>query len=100
MAAKRKRLKTLNKIEELPLTCDLSRLTSHLKEKLKRCQEMELVDCAKHCLVFLILFNKRRPFEVAEIKVSNYLAEINRKIEDHTEIMNCLDESEKILAQR
>jgi len=101
-AAKRQRLSNLNESTPLPTTQDLVTLTAFLKEKIckiMREAEPNYVELVKLVVSALIVFNKRRPMEVLEIKLTDYqLSKENQ--EEREEIMNHLSVDEKIVANR
>ncbi|XP_074035340.1 uncharacterized protein isoform X2 [Leptinotarsa decemlineata] len=93
-----------NKEELLPLTSDLKKLKEYLEtssqnsfEQLKRNEKDELAYNSLKELLYcqIILMNRRRPAEVAQIKVETYKS-INLNVQE-TEFEECLTESEKIL---
>lgn len=98
VAGKQQRHKKINKQEEIPLTSDLNLLSKYLKEKIPLTKDSTTLK--KLCLSYLIMFNKRRPMEVAELTSTNYLMAIGASTLDNEEIVNSLSEAEKILAKR
>ena len=58
------------------------------------------INLRKLCCAYLILFNKRRPMEVAEIKTETYLLEIKKDIADNEEIKRSLSAAENEMAGR
>lgn len=98
VAGKRQRLKRINRPEELPLSSDLADLSAYLKEQIMTTNDVNRL--AKLCLCYLIVFNKRRPMEVAEITTEAYITEIQRPIEDNPEILNSLEFTERLMAER
>lgn len=96
-----------NKNELLPLTTDLKKLNVFLQTKaeeayqqlLKTEENYSAYNNLKEVLYCqIILLNRRRPAEVAQLKVKKYIA-INNNLENNnkTEFENCLSETEKIL---
>ncbi|KAJ8930172.1 hypothetical protein NQ314_017068 [Rhamnusium bicolor] len=93
-----------NKEELLPLTSDLKKLKDYLEriaqdnfEKLKKNKKDELAYNSLKEILYcqIILMNRRRPAEVAQIKVETYKS-INLDVKE-TEFDGCLTETEKIL---
>lgn len=99
-AARRQKLAKLNKVQQLPSTEDLQTVTLYLESEMKK--EVENSDhdvqtLTKLTLTSLIVFNKRRPTEVAELKT----ADLRRAHQDdNTEMLATLTPSERLLAQR
>lgn len=100
VSAKRQKLAALNKLEELPLAEDVERLSKSLRADIANYKSHSGPFLTKLCLAFLVILNKRRPMEVAELKVSDYLKEINRDVVDNSCILNSLDSTEKLLSKR
>lgn len=68
VAGKRQRVKKLSKTEDLPLQSDMNKLSDYLKQEIcKITTESESLRLSKLTLSYLILYNKQRPTEVAEI---------------------------------
>lgn len=88
----------LNKAILLPDTNDLVKLTKFLNLKISS-PTTEYVLLQKFLLTAMILFNKRRPAEVADIKISDYQLSLENQ-EDREEIMNSLPAEERIVASR
>ena len=98
---KKQRLDKLNKTTLLPKSIDLVQLTSWLKEEVER-QLEDLTDyfkLVKLAVSSLILFNSRRPMEVAEIKVEDFKRSLEFQ-EEQEEIVKSLSVEEKLLANR
>ncbi|KAJ8961011.1 hypothetical protein NQ314_006016 [Rhamnusium bicolor] len=96
--------KKWNKEELLPLTSDLKKLKDYLEriaqdnfEELKKNKKDELAYNSLKEILYcqIILMNRRRPAEVAQIKVETYKS-INLDVKE-TEFDGCLTETEKIL---
>lgn len=94
-----------NKNELLPLTSDLKKLQEYLS--LQAEQALEHLQTSpsssdsycklKECLyVQIILLNRRRPAEVAQLKVQTYKS-ISLEPENDNELQKCLTETERIL---
>lgn len=98
VAGKQQRHKKINTQEEIPLTGDLNTLSKYLKEQIMI--ESDKSSLRKLCLSFLILFNKRRPMEVAELTKKNFLEAYGATNQDNEEIVKSLTEAERILAKR
>lgn len=96
VANKQQRYQRINIQHELPLTSDLRDFSEWLKTQILK--ETEVERLRKLIMTYLILFNKRRPMEVAELTITNYRLE-NSQTHNH-EVMNSLSETEKILAKR
>lgn len=101
VAAKKQKLSTLNRSEELPLKKDLQLLGQHMREKIRYFESKgDLSELSKHCLALLIVFNKRRPMEVSDIEVENFLEQMGKSYEETPEVLDTLDETEKAVAAR
>lgn len=91
----------LNKPQLLPLTTDLVELTNYLKNQL-----LQQIACPNYCrlqkliLTYLILFNKRRPAEVADMTVGDYKVAMESQDEDREEIMASMSLEERATAER
>lgn len=94
-----------NKEELLPLTSDLKKLNKYLadasKEKYDMLQtrnEVEAYHALKEILYCqILLLNRRRPAEVAQVKLQTYQSINLKSSNQNTEFENCLTETEKIL---
>lgn len=100
--------KKWNKSELLPLTTDLKKLHLYLKdnaeENFSTLQEIKNNETAYNNLKEIIysqiiLLNRRRPAEVAQIKINTFKS-VNLSCEKETEFDSCLTETEKILLNR
>ena len=101
VAGKRQKLRRLNKPEDLPEESDMSALNAYVKKQiLDSTADQDTVRLSKVVLAYLILFNKRRPSEVAEITTVSYLAEAYRNINDNQEILKSLSVSERLMSKR
>lgn len=100
--------KKWNKNDLLPLTTDLKKLNLYLQDKAE--ENFNILQAAKHNepaytnlkeIIYsqIILLNRRRPAEVAQIKI-NTLKSVNLSCEKETEFSSCLTETEKILLNR
>lgn len=98
VAGKQQRHKKINKQDEIPLTSDLHLLSEDLRQRIAK--SSDIIDLRKLCLAFLILFNKRRPMEVAELTKVNFLEACGAKGIDNEEIVKSLTPAERILAKR
>ena len=101
-AARRQRLSQLNKPVELPLTEDIKTVTDYLDVAIENQLKQEMIDITKLIkltLASLILFNKRRPAEVAELKFTDVDA-ASRTEDDNQEIYHSLSHAEKAIAKR
>lgn len=101
LSSRRQKLRQLNKPVELPLTEDVKTVGEFLESSIGNSLENSS-SCrkrlAKLVLADLILFNKRRPAEVAQLKVSD--AKIRHSEDDNEEIVGALSQPEKCLAKR
>lgn len=95
---RRQKLRHLNKDDELPDTEDLVTFSQYLKNKIQSASTGE-EDMAKLCLAQLILFNKRRPLEVSELKKADFKL-ISRKTDANREVLASLTQTERMLATR
>lgn len=96
-----------NKPQIIPLTRDLQKLSQHVEERLKELSDelnSEFSEkiwfyLAKHLLVRVLLFNRRRSGEMSKILVEDFeRSETNMPISD--EAFKSLSESEKQLSQK
>jgi len=96
---KRQRLSKLNKGPELPLEEDLLQLTSFIDMELsKECETQKL---KKLCLASLLLFNKRRPMEIHEMTVQDFLQAKEKSVDPHDqEVLAKLSSTERMIADR
>lgn len=88
----------LNKAALLPDTNDLMKITKFVNKKINDAKT-EYTMLQKFLLTAVILFNKRRPAEVAEIKISDYQLSLECQ-EDRDEILNSLPAEKRIVASR
>lgn len=98
VAGKTQRLKQINKADDLPLSSDLQKLSTYLKEELRKTTNCQRI--AKLALSYLVLYNKRRPMEVAELTTESFLTEIGRQITDNSEVLASLSYTERLMATR
>ena len=98
VAGRRQKLRRLNASEDLPLTEDLVRL-SEFNKNIIETEYDNLNKLSKYCLAQLILFNKRRPMEVAELTKQDF-RHIEDYQQDNAEVMKSLDKTESLLTQR
>lgn len=98
---KEQRLKKLNKKAKLPLASDLAKLTTHIKGTIpKLVDTKDLALLQKYILAGLILFNKRRPMEVAELQINDFQTAIETA--QDLESGDCLDgltKTERLIAK-
>lgn len=94
---RRQKLKQLNKQQHLPVTDDLVKLAAFIKSSIEL--EKDLTMLAKLCLSQLLLFNKRRPMEVAELKKEDFRL-ISNVQAPNQEVLNSLGYAERLLAKR
>lgn len=97
VASRRQRLLKLNKPEPLPETEDLKALSEFLRGVIESTDDRQKL--SKACLAQLILFNKRRPMEVAEITKEDFQS-ISMKQQDNQEMLQSLDTTEALLVKR
>jgi len=107
VANRTKRLKNLNKRQEIPATDDLVKLKDYLvsqinqKTKDPRPTYAEYVGITQVVIARVALFNMRRIAEVDELKVSDYENRISgNEVGTNREILQSLDVTEKALLQR
>ena len=103
VANRRQRLRRINRDIQVPLTSDLVAFTTWLSNELvagiKRpptATNVQLV--CKLLMTRIIIFNKRRPAEVAEMKVGD--VQRAAAMETNEEIIASLDASEQMLSKR
>ncbi|XP_067947184.1 uncharacterized protein [Watersipora subatra] len=99
---KRQRLAKLNQVINLPLTADLLKLTKFIDREVSE-QLASLTNrvwLVKLVISALILFNKRRPMEVQDLKVADYRLSLAADQEQREEITNNLSVEEKLVASR
>ena len=83
----------------LPGTDDLTKFQIYLATEIGRCETQSYTKLVKLVISTLMLFNKRRPFEVAEMTVEDFrLARVNK--DDRQEMMDALLPDEKAMADR
>lgn len=87
----------VNKVVALPSTEDLAKLRRFLDERIA--VEADYVTLQKIIISSLILFNKRRPMEVTDIYLADYLM-CSANNEESEEVLQYLSPEEKVLAQR
>lgn len=98
---KRQRLNKINTEQLLPITEDLVKLTAYIKEQIGS-QLLSLSDrtwLVKLCVGGLILFNKRRPMEVQDVKLSDFQYSLGAQ-EEREEIMAHLSLEERVVHGR
>lgn len=98
VAGKTQRLKRINKVEELPLSSDLYKLSTYLKEELTKASDPNRI--SKLACAYLTLYNKRRPMEVSEITTKSFKTEIERPIVDNPEVLASLSLTERLMGSR
>lgn len=92
----------LNKTTKLPTTSDLIKFTTFLEQEVRKAltsQPEHYVRLQKLVMSALILYNKRRPAEVADMTISNYRLSFDNQ-EDRDEIMRSLSAEERAVAGR
>jgi hypothetical protein len=90
-------------MEHVPLTTDLKAFTCFLAEEISKeltslSAGMNTGRLMKLVLSKLIVFNKRRPAECAEMKVADYRRGMNPT--DNAEVLESLTKLEKAVARR
>lgn len=99
---KRKRMEKLNKPDELPLEADLTTLTEYINKEIGNTSGVEDLPRLKDLvLASILLFNKRRPMEVHDMKVSDFIS-AKEKITDEQEkeVLDKLSATERAIAKR
>lgn len=94
---RRQNLAKLNVRVELPTTKDLVAASEFFKQRINTETNPHLL--SKFCLAQLIMFNKRRPMEVAEITKEDFKM-VYQCHQDNAEVLNSLDVTEKALVKR
>lgn len=92
----------LNKERKLPISSDLVALTQYVQKEVDSELDASQVNynrLQKLVLAGLLLYNKRRPAEIADIKVSDYRLSFDNQ-EDRPEILQSLTAEERIVASR
>lgn len=89
--------KRLNKQFLLPTERDLKTVTKYLEDQIQ--QEGDYTRLQKLIMTSLILFNKRRPAEVANLKVADYRLSFDNG-EDREEILRRLSPEEQLVSKR
>lgn len=107
VANRRKRLRCLNKNEDIPSTEDLILLKDYTCKKIKSTLEIktpsyeDYVGMCQLLIVRISLFNKRRISEVDELKVEDFDKRLNGyNVGTNDEIIKSLDISERTLLKR
>lgn len=107
VASRRMRLRCLNKKEEIPQTEDLVKLKEYLETGIKRGIKIsnpnyeQYVEFAQTVLARIVIFNKRRIAEVAELKVKDFENRVKGgDTGQSSEIVNSLGFSERTLLKR
>lgn len=88
----------INRKEDLPTMDDLKKLYNYLQEEIEKSAE-SYTNLQKVVLAYLILFNKRRPAEVANVTISDFRISLEMQ-EDREEIFAGLSPVERSMAQR
>jgi hypothetical protein len=96
-ATRKTQQKRLNKTFLLPTEQDLKRFTRFLEEEILR--ETNYTRLQKLIMAALISFNKRRPAEVANVRISDYRLSFCNT-EDREEILRRMSPEEQVLSQR
>ena len=101
VAGRKLRLKRSDRPEDLPEFADMSILASHCKEEMRKASgQNDTVRLSNVALAYLILYNKRRPFEVAELRRTTYIAEAYKSIKENHEILVYPTYAERVMATR
>ena len=99
---RKQKLRQLNKADALPLITDIRKLTDYLDQEMKKRVENTVGEnqcmLIKLVLTKLILFNKRGPAEVAQLKVEDFRRAASA--DDNEDIFMGLSTSEKAIAKR
>lgn len=93
----------VNKAVKLPTSADLVAITKYIQDEvsaeLGQADEVDYNRLQKLVLAGLLMYNKRRPAEVADIKISDYRLSFANQ-EDSEEILDSLSAEDKIVASR
>lgn len=92
-----KALARLSQGNELPTAADLVKATEYIKEKISA--EANAYELSKLCLALLILFNKRKSTDVAELRKEDFKT-IHKCQKENADVIKSLDNTEKALANR
>lgn len=96
---RRQRMEKLSKTKELPLEEDLITFSRFLSAEMKTCKDDQRLK--KVVLSNIMLFNKRRPMEVHELKVEDYTSAKKSITDPHdVEMLNKMSATEKMIAKR
>lgn len=94
------RMQQLNKVNTktlLPTVEDLDKLTKFIETQLD--QDLEYTKLQKFVVASLLLYNKRRPAEVTEMKINEYRRSFDNR-DDREEIISTFSSEEKAMAER
>ena len=101
VAGRKLRFKRLDRLEDSPEFSDMSILASHCKGEMRKASgKNDTVRLSNVALAYLILYNKRRPFEVAELRCKTYIAEAYESIKDNHEILASPTYAKRVMATR
>lgn len=100
VARKKQRLKRIDMPEDLPLFEDMQVLGTYIKKQISQIAKNETVRLSKLILAYLVMYNKRRPFEVAEIERDTYIRQAYKSVQDNKEILASLSYAERLMATR
>lgn len=93
----------LNKAQDLPLTKDLMKITTFIKKDIDKqmtaVRERNYTRLQKLVVTALLLFNKRRPAEVTDIKIGDYQLSLANH-DDRPEIIGSLSPEERAVLGR
>lgn len=90
----------INKTIQLPTLADLKEVTEYIAKEMKTAaHDRDYSGLQKLLLAHLIMFNKRRPAEVANLTISDYRLSLSSQ-EDREEILQSLSPAEKSMAER
>lgn len=96
--ARLQQINKLNKAIQLPDTNDLVKLTKFIDRRITD-PATDYAMLQKLLMTAIILYNKRRPAEVAEIRISDYQLSLHNQ-ENRDEILNSLPAEERVVASR
>ena len=100
VAGKKQQLKRIDMPEDLPLFEDMQVLGTYIKKQISQIAKNETVRLSKLILAYLVMYNKRRPFEVAEIERDTYIRQAYKSVQDNKEILASLSYAERLMATR
>ena len=105
VAGKHQHLRYMPETQELPLTKDVEMLSFLIREDISSMLKTGPDDryrLAQLCLLYLIVFNKREPMDVAEIQSADYQTQFYRQPypDENEDLLNSLSKFENFLSQQ